>query len=97
VVRSDSVLTNSTPQANGPSASGTTPNSVYTGLAPTTPYFSDVRVTLDRLALKNVPKDLRIIPGMAVEADIKVGDRTLLQYFTERLLPIVTEGMREPN
>jgi HlyD family secretion protein len=97
VVSSDSFLTAATPQSNGPSASGTTPNSVFTGQTPQTPYFSDVRVTLDRLALKNVPKDLRIIPGMAVEADIKVGDRTLLEYFTERLLPIVTEGMREPN
>jgi len=97
VISSDSFLTANSAQSNGPSPSGTTPNAVFTGQTPQTPYFSDVRVTLDRLALKNVPKDLRITPGMSVEADIKVGDRTMLQYFMERLLPVVTEGMREPN
>ena len=63
----------------------------------TVPYFNDTRITLDRLALKNVPKDMHIVPGMAVEADIKVGERTVLEYLTERLLPVVNDGMREPN
>jgi HlyD family secretion protein len=70
---------------------------VFTGATTQVPYFNDVRVTLDRLALKNVPKELHIIPGMAVEADLKVGDHTILDYIMERYMPIVTEGMREPN
>jgi hemolysin D len=98
VVSSDSYLTTSTSQTNGPSPTGTTPDAVFTGTSATSaPYFQDVRVTIDRLNLKNVPKDFVLTPGMSVEADIKVGDRTILQYITERLLPVVTEGMREPN
>jgi hypothetical protein len=34
---------------------------------------------------------------MSVEADLKVGDHTILQYILERYAPVVTEGMREPN
>ena len=56
-----------------------------------------MRVSLDRLALKNVPKDFRVIPGMPVTVDVKVGDRTIWDYLVERLLPVMYEGMREPN
>jgi HlyD family secretion protein len=97
VVSPDSFLTSTTAQSNGPSASGTAPSSVFTGQMPQSAYFNDVRVTLDRLALKNVPKELHIVPGMAVEADLRVGQHTIFQYLTERLAPVVTEGMREPN
>ena len=54
-------------------------------------------MTLDRLALKHVARDTRIVPGMPVEADIKVGERTIWAYLLERVLPIVQEGMREPS
>jgi HlyD family secretion protein len=40
---------------------------------------------------------MHITPGMAVQADIKVGQRTVLEYLVERLLPILDEGMREPS
>jgi HlyD family secretion protein len=56
-----------------------------------------VRVSIDRLNLKNVPKDFRVLPGMPVEVDIKVGDRTIWDYLVERVVPIIYEGMREPN
>jgi HlyD family secretion protein len=98
VVSPDSFLTSSNQQSNGPSASGTTPDSVFTGTnTATAPFFNDVRVTIDRMNLKNLPKDFVLVPGMQVEADIVVGDRTILQYITERVLPILTEGMREPS
>jgi len=97
LVSSDSFLTGTTANASGPTSSGSAANSVYTGIAPTSPFFYDVRITLDRLALKNTPKDTRIVPGMPVEADIKVGERTIWEYLMERLLPIVKEGMREPD
>jgi HlyD family secretion protein len=97
LISADSFLTSTSPQSNGPSSAGNTSNAVFTGTAPNSPFFYDVRLTLDRLALKNVPKDLHIVPGMGVEADIKVGDHTILQYLTERFLPVLTEGMREPN
>ena len=97
LISSDSFLTGTTTNAGGPTSSGTASNAVFTGVAPNSPFFYDTRITLDRLALKNVPKDMHIVPGMAVEADIKVGERTLLEYLSERLLPVVNEGMREPN
>jgi HlyD family secretion protein len=97
MISADSFLTGTNANSNGPASAGTMPNSVFTGQSSSVPFFYDVRVTLDRLSLKNVPKDMHIVPGMAVSADIKVGSRTILEYLTERLIPVVTEGMREPN
>ncbi len=56
-----------------------------------------MRVSLDRLNLKNIPKNFHITPGMSVEVDVKVGDRTIADYLIERMLPIIYEGMREPD
>jgi HlyD family secretion protein len=95
LVSADSFVTNAGATTTTGSA-GTTANSVFTGVAPTSPYFYDVRVTLDRLEMKNMPKDFRVVPGMPVEADIKVGERTIWDYLIERMLPIIEEGMREP-
>jgi HlyD family secretion protein len=33
---------------------------------------------------------------MPVEADIKVGERTVLRYLMSRFIPAATQGMREP-
>jgi HlyD family secretion protein len=76
---------------------GTSGNSVFTGANPTSPYFYDVRVSIDRMEMKNLPKDFHLLPGMPVEVDVKVGNRTIWDYLAERLLPIVYEGMREPS
>ena len=97
LVSSDSFLTGQQGSTSGGSSAGTTSNAVFTGQTPGSAYFYDVRVTLDRLALKHVSRDTRIVPGMPVEADIKVGDRTVWEYLLERVLPIVQTGMREPS
>ncbi len=98
LVSSDSFLTGAQSSSSGTGGSaGTTSNSVFTGQNPSSSYFYDVRVTLDRLALKHVSRDARIVPGMPVQADIKVGERTVWEYLLERVLPIVQEGMREPS
>ncbi len=54
------------------------------------------RVSLDRVELHDLPPDFKLMPGMPVTADIKIGERTALGYFFERLIPVATEGMREP-
>ena len=95
LVSPDSFATGSAGTLTG--AAGTMSDSVYTGANPTSAYFYDVRITLDRLNLKHMPKDAHIVPGMPVEADIKVGERTVWEYLIERLMPIVNEGMREPS
>ena len=38
----------------------------------------------------------RVVPGMPVTADIKVGKRTVLSYLLGRMMPLAQEGMREP-
>ena len=37
-----------------------------------------------------------LVPGMPVNADIRVGKQTVLRYMLGRTIPLATEGMREP-
>jgi HlyD family secretion protein len=62
----------------------------------TTEVFYRSRITLDRVALHDVPEGFRLIPGMPVTADIKVGKRTVLQYLLGLMMPVAKEGMGEP-
>ncbi|MGZ5792417.1 MAG: HlyD family type I secretion periplasmic adaptor subunit [Croceibacterium sp.] len=61
----------------------------------TDPFYS-ARITLDDMKLHGVPAGFHLGPGMPVTADIKVGKRTVLAYLLGRILPVVSEGMREP-
>jgi hemolysin D len=61
-----------------------------------TPYYS-ARITIDRIALHGIPAEYSLVPGMPIEADIKVGRHTILQYLLQRILPIANEAMREPG
>lgn len=58
--------------------------------------FYRARITLDDVRLHDVPPHFRIAPGMPATADIKVGQRTVLAYLLGRILPVTSEGMREP-
>jgi hemolysin D len=58
--------------------------------------FYRSRITLDRLMLHDLPAGFHIMPGMPVAADIKVGKRTVMAYLLGRILPVMSEGMREP-
>lgn len=59
------------------------------------PYYRSV-ISLDRSELRNLPKDFVLVPGMPVRADIKVGERSVLSYFLEKIVPVAKEGFREP-
>ena len=61
----------------------------------TEPFFR-ARISIEQVALHNVPAGFRLAPGMPVTADIKVGKRTMLGYMLSRVLPLASEGMREP-
>jgi hemolysin D len=63
---------------------------------PTGELYYGARITIDHLDLHNVPAGVRIIPGMPVETDVRVGTRTLLQYLFERVAPVFDQGMTEP-
>jgi hemolysin D len=62
----------------------------------TVPFYFRARITIDRIDLRNTPKGFRLIPGMPVTADIKVGKRTVMEYLLSRVMATTSEGMREP-
>ena len=47
--------------------------------------FYRARITIDRVDLHGTPPGFRLMPGMPVTADIKVGKRTVLQYLLGRV------------
>jgi hemolysin D len=59
--------------------------------------FYRARITIDAVKLHNVPEGFHVEPGMPVVCDIKTGKRTVLTYLLGRVLPVVKEGMQEPN
>jgi len=54
------------------------------------------QVSIDRLALRNLPPGFKVTPGMTVTADIVFGKRTLMSYFFSKLVSATSEGFREP-
>jgi hemolysin D len=54
------------------------------------------RITLDQIDLHGTPANFHLIPGMPIQADIRVGKQTVLSYMMGRFIPLATEGMREP-
>lgn len=59
------------------------------------PFFK-AHVRLENTALRNVPADFRLIPGMTVQGDVLIGHRTILSYLVEGGLRTGSEAMREP-
>ncbi|WP_122049112.1 HlyD family type I secretion periplasmic adaptor subunit [Asaia bogorensis] len=56
-----------------------------------------VRLRIDRYTLHGVPSFFHPTPGMSVSADIQVGKRTMIQYLFSKVIPAMSNGMREPN
>ncbi|GAB0112525.1 HlyD family type I secretion periplasmic adaptor subunit [Acidisoma sp. C75] len=59
--------------------------------------FYRARIKIVDNQLHNTPADFTLTPGMPVQADIKVGKRTIIGYMLQRIIPTLTTGMREPN
>jgi len=72
------------------------PNSSLTMLPSDAEPFYRTRISVDEVALHNVPAGFAISPGMPVTADVKVGRRTVLKYILGVVLPVGQEAMREP-
>jgi HlyD family secretion protein len=68
----------------------TVPNSQHT-------LYYRATIALDELNLHNTPPGFRLVPGMPLEADVRVGTRTVLGYFTRQILPVAYESLHEPN
>ncbi len=58
--------------------------------------FYRSRISLDQNKLHDTPEGFRMVPGMPVTVDIKVGKRTVASYLFSRVLPVAMDGMREP-
>jgi hemolysin D len=65
------------------------------GKTPVRPYYK-ANVMIERSDLYNVPNGFRMMPGMPVTADIKVGTRSLLSYVSHGIHRSINEAMREP-
>nr|WP_237050463.1 HlyD family type I secretion periplasmic adaptor subunit [Microvirga ossetica] len=57
--------------------------------------FYRARLSLDDTNLRNLPDSFRLLPGMAVQAEIQVGRRTVISYFLYPLLRGLDESIRE--
>lgn len=58
--------------------------------------FYRVHVAVTKVGLINVPASFRLIPGMTLVADIKVGKRPLGAYILDGLVIGFSGAMREP-
>ncbi|WP_425515157.1 HlyD family type I secretion periplasmic adaptor subunit [Microvirga terricola] len=58
--------------------------------------FYKARLSLDDVNLTSVPSGFRLLPGMAVQAEIGVGRRSVISYFLYPLLRGFDEAIREP-
>lgn len=54
------------------------------------------RIRLLSQKLRNVPAGFRLMPGMKVRAEIKVGTRSVISYFLYPIIRVFDEGLREP-
>lgn len=54
------------------------------------------RISLLSTTLRDVPEGFRLMPGMKVRAEIKVGRRTVITYFLYPVIRALDESLREP-
>jgi hemolysin D len=58
--------------------------------------FYRSRINLLSSTLRDVPDGFRLMPGMKVRAEIKVGRRTVISYFLYPVIRALDESLREP-
>jgi HlyD family secretion protein len=56
--------------------------------------FFRARISIDEVRLHDLPEGARIVPGMPVRADIRVGTRTVLRYLMSRFIPAGSDPIR---
>ncbi len=54
------------------------------------------RITLDEIKLHGTPANFQLVPGMPITADVRIGKQTVMHYMLGKLVPLASEGMREP-
>jgi len=66
-----------------------------TGAATPEPFYK-VRIALTNVDLHNVPASFRVIPGMTLTADVRIGTRSVFMYVVNGAVQDMNEAMREP-
>ncbi len=59
------------------------------------PYYR-VLIDINDAELRALPAGFQMTPGMAVTAEMKVGNRSVISYFLYPLLRGLDESIREP-
>lgn len=59
------------------------------------PYYRG-SIKLTKHDLRNVPEDQHLLPGMTLNAEIKLGDRSVMSYLLYPLIQTLDESLREP-
>jgi hemolysin D len=62
---------------------------------PVIPYYK-AHCSIDKIGFYGVPENFRLVPGMALTADVKFGRRSLAMYLIGAILRGYNEAMREP-
>lgn len=71
------------------------PNNQYLPEAPKGAFYK-TRIAISALNMRDVPDTFHLIPGMPLNAEIKVGTRSVMSYFLRPILRGFGESMREP-
>jgi HlyD family secretion protein len=62
-----------------------------------TPYYiAKISLPPDKIKLYGIAANYKIVPGMPIVADIKVGKRSVMAYLLSRVIPVAHDAMREP-
>jgi hemolysin D len=64
-------------------------------LSPRGPLVFPVKITLSRETIQADEEEVKLTPGMAVSAEIKTGNRRVIEYFLSPLLKMKDEALRE--
>ncbi len=75
---------------------GITKANANSGAAAPKGLFYRAHIKLTSVNLRNVPEGFRLVPGLPLTADVKIGNRTIMAYFLKPLLGSINESMREP-
>lgn len=66
------------------------------GEGPVTQTFYRARIELTDTKLENIPEDVRLMPGMNADCEIRIGKRRVIEYFIYPLIRYFDSSIREP-
>lgn len=58
--------------------------------------FYRIRVKIGEIKMRKLPEGFRLVPGLPLTADIKVGERKVINYFLKPLVGTLDNSLREP-